>query len=247
MPLREVIELEAKKYCLLDENSIPVYTIEGEDKPGDLEGLTSRISEVSSGSAARRKEISDLKTELKKFEGIEDPVAAKTALKTVANYSDKQMVEAGEVERVKTEAIKVVESEYQDIIEKKYKPIVAERDKIKNQLVNEIISHKFNGSPFIKDMMRVPARMVRDTFGKNFSVDENNNVTARDDSGEEIYSTRNPGQRPILTKLSRSWPSAVPGAATSSNRKSFQRGGQRIPSSGPGRARSRSAAMRPRS
>jgi hypothetical protein len=77
------------------------------------------------------------------FEGIEDPEAAKKALQTVKNLDDKKLVDAGQVETVKNEAIKAVRAEFE--------PIVAERDKLKGELYGEKIGGSFMRSKFIQD------------------------------------------------------------------------------------------------
>ena len=46
------------------------------------------------------------------YEGIDDPAAARKAMTTVRGLTDKQLVDAGEVERVKAEAIRAIEEKY---------------------------------------------------------------------------------------------------------------------------------------
>ncbi|MUS05525.1 hypothetical protein DIP89_20780, partial [Acinetobacter baumannii] len=79
---------------------------------------------------------------LKAFEGIEDPAAAKKALQTIQNLDDKKLVDAGEVEKVKAEAIKAVEE--------KYAPIVEQRDALEASLHKELIGGGFARSKYIQ-------------------------------------------------------------------------------------------------
>ena len=94
-------------------------------------------------------------------------------------------MDAGEVEKVKAEAIKAVEE--------KYAPIVQERDALQNQLHGELIGGGFARSQMIKDKISVPADMVQAQFGRNFKV-ENGKVVAYDNHGQQIYSRSRPGE-----------------------------------------------------
>ncbi|EPK0206025.1 DUF6651 domain-containing protein, partial [Acinetobacter baumannii] len=122
---------------------------------------------------------------LKAFEGIEDPAAAKKALQTIQNLDDKKLVDAGEVEKVKAEAIKAVEE--------KYAPIVEQRDALEASLHKELIGGGFARSKYIQDNIAVPVDMVQATFGHHFKIEEGK-VVAYDPNGEKIYSRVRPGE-----------------------------------------------------
>ena len=106
-------------------------------------------------------------------------------METLKNLDDKKLVDAGEVERVKAEAIKAVEE--------KYKPVMEERDALTNQLRQEKIGGSFARSQFIKEKMAVPVPMVERTFGDQFSI-EDGRMVARDANGNPIYSKSKPGE-----------------------------------------------------
>ncbi|MFW2106375.1 DUF6651 domain-containing protein, partial [Acinetobacter guillouiae] len=122
---------------------------------------------------------------LKAFEGIEDPAAAKKALETLKNFDDKKLVDAGEVEKIKSEAIKAVEE--------KYAPVVQERDAFQAQLHNELIGGGFARSKFIQDQVSVPADMIQAQFGKSFKIEEGK-VVAYGADGQKIFSRTRPGE-----------------------------------------------------
>src|SRR5690606_10525812 len=113
------------------------------------------------------------------------PVAAKKALETLKNFDDKKLVDAGEVEKIKLEAIKAVEE--------KYAPIVQERDAFQTQLHNELLGGGFARTKFIQDNIAVPVDMIQATFGKNFQI-ENGKVVAVGADGQKIYSRTRPGE-----------------------------------------------------
>ncbi|MGE1110092.1 DUF6651 domain-containing protein, partial [Bacillus wiedmannii] len=85
-------------------------------------------------------------------EGIDDPSAALAALDTVKNLEDKTLVDAGEVEKVRTEAVRA--------LEEKYAPIVKERDDLSQKLTAEKIGGNFARSKFIAEKMSIPADLV---------------------------------------------------------------------------------------
>ena len=140
--------------------------------------------------AALRRENQGLRTDkekaeaaLKPFEGI-DPEKAKSAIDTVAHLDDKKLVDAGEVQKVKDEAVKAVHEQY--------KPVIEERDTLKVELKNERLGNRFNGSEFIKDKCVVPPDMVQSRFGTQFK-DEDGKLVGYDAAGNKIYS-RTPGK-----------------------------------------------------
>jgi hypothetical protein len=125
-----------------------------------------------------------LKT-LKAFEGIEDAGLARKALETVKNLDAKKLVDAGEVEKVRAEAIKAVEE--------KYAPIVAERDGLRDTLISEKVGGSFARSKFIAEKLAIPADLVQAKFGGQFKV-EGNDLVAFDGAGNKLFSRERPGE-----------------------------------------------------
>ena len=193
MPLKTV-EIEGKKYGALDEEGKVIYVdSEGKEVGYDGEDLASRLTAANGESASRRHEIKDLNEKLKTFEGITDAAAAIKAMETVKNLDDKKLIDAGEVETIKTEAIKVTEDRYKTLIAEKYEPLEAQRDQLQGKLNEEIIGNKFANSAFIGEKMVVPVPMVKATFRQHFDIGEDGKVTAKYPSGEQVYSKSNPG------------------------------------------------------
>ena len=86
----------------------PVYVDDdGKDIDVDVPNLFAKLTETSTEAKNHRQEKSALKEKYKTFEDIEDLEAWKTnadaALETVKNYDDKKLVDAGKVEKIKTE------------------------------------------------------------------------------------------------------------------------------------------------
>ena len=192
MPLKTIV-IEEKTYAELTEDGKPIYVGEDGTETGyDGEELASNLAAARGEAGKRRNELKEANEKLSAFEGIEDPEAAKEALKTVKNLEDKQLVEAGEVEKVKTEAIKVVEEKYENEIDQVYKPVMKERDDLRTALHDELIGGRFARSTFVAEKMVVPVEMVQNTFGKHFAI-EDGKVVSKDDSGNPIFSKTNPG------------------------------------------------------
>ncbi len=191
----KIVEIEGKKYAELSDDGDPLYTTEdGKEIGYNGESLADKLHEVNGESATRRRELKEAKERLATFEGIDDPEAARKALSTVKNLDDKKLVDAGEVEKVKTEAIKATEEKYENQIEQQYKPAIKERDELKGALHKEMIGGRFARSKYIAEKLAAPVPMIEAYFGKNFTIEEGK-VVAKYENGNEIFSPSKPGDR----------------------------------------------------
>jgi len=129
---------------------------------------------------------------LKTFEGIEDPAKALKALEVVKNLSDKTLIEAGEVDKVRQEAAAAYEEKLKSV-EKKYAPVIKERDEYKDSLFKEIVGGAFNRSKFIGEKMAIPADLAQAKFGNSFII-EDGKVVGKNAAGERIFSRSRPGE-----------------------------------------------------
>ncbi|KLQ00661.1 DUF6651 domain-containing protein [Enterobacter roggenkampii] len=164
----------------------PVYiNDEGKEIAFDVAGTVATISRLNGEAKSHRERAETAEGALKAFEGIQDPKAALQALETIKNLDAKKLVDAGEVDKVRSEAIKA--------IEEKYAPIVQERDSLQAALVNEKVGGSFLRSPFITEKMAIPADMVQARFGDAFKL-EGDQVVAYDKQGNKLFSRSNPGE-----------------------------------------------------
>ncbi len=178
--------IDGKTYAEVDTQGLPVYVHDdGKEVGFDAGSAMQKISTLNAEAKTHREAKEKAESTLKAFEGIEDPAAAKKALETLKNFDDKKLVDAGEVEKIKLEAIKAVEA--------KYAPIVQERDACQSQLHNELIGGGFARSKFIQDNIAVPVDMVQAQFGKSFKIEEGK-VVAYGTDGQKIYSRSRPGE-----------------------------------------------------
>lgn len=164
----------------------PVYVNDdGKEIAFDAAGTVATISRLNAEAKTNRERAETAETGLKAFEGITDPAEAKKAMETVKNFDAKKLVDAGEVDKVRAEAIKAVED--------KYAPVIAERDALNAALVTEKVGGSFDRSKFITDKLAIPSDMVRARFGEQFKV-EGGEVVAYDKAGNKLFSQSNPGE-----------------------------------------------------
>ncbi|PLC07590.1 hypothetical protein CY658_05035 [Variovorax sp. RO1] len=165
---------------------LPVFVhADGKETPFDGDSTIATISRLNGEAKSHRERAEAAEGKLKPFEGIEDPAAARKALETVKNLDDKKLVDAGQVETIKNEAIKAVRAEFE--------PVVAERDKLKGDLYGEKIGGAFARSKTIAEKFAIPADLVQARFGSAFKVEEGKTV-AYDGQGNKIYSKSRPGE-----------------------------------------------------
>ena len=189
----KVFEHDGKKYVELNSDDKPIYIDDGgEETAYDPPVMATRLNEVNGESAARRREIKELNEKIKAFEGIDDPGEAVKALETVRNLDQKQMVDAGEVEKVKTEAIKATKEQYESMIEQTYKPLEAKNNTLQEQLQREMIGGRFARSKFVNEKMLLEPPHVQRLFEQNFEIEEGK-VIPKHSNGDPVYSKANPG------------------------------------------------------
>lgn len=164
----------------------PVYVHEdGKEVAFDAPGTVATITRLNSQAKGHRERAENAEKAVKAFEGIDDPAAAKKALATVANLDAKTLVDAGEIETVKTEISKAFQLQLDEVTGK--------AQTLEQQLYAEKIGGSFSRSKFIADKLAVPADMVQATFGQNLKV-EDGKVVAYDAQGQKIFSRARPGE-----------------------------------------------------
>lgn len=179
------LKLDEAGHAVLSEGK-PVYIADdGKELAMDVPAMSAKITQLNGEAQGHRTAKEAAEAALKKFEGIDDPAKALAAIATVANLDDKKLVDAGEVEKVKTAAIASVEE--------KYKPVVAERDRLQGELYSERIGGAFSRSKFITDKVAIPAEFVEARFGKSFKI-EDGKVVAYGPDGNKLYSRSKPGE-----------------------------------------------------
>lgn len=167
--------------------NLPVFVhADGKDAPLDGDSTLATITRLNGEAKTHReaKEAAELALKPFKDSGITDVEAAKAALATVANLDSKKLVDAGEVQKVKDEAIKAVRAEYA--------PVVKKAEKLEQELYGEKIGGAFARSKFIAEKVAVPADLLQSSFGSRFKI-EDGKVVAYGADGNKVYSRTSPG------------------------------------------------------
>ena len=166
----------------------PIYVHDdGKEVAFDAPATVATITRLNGEAKGHRERAEAAESALKPFKeaGIEDAAAAAKALGIVSNLDAKKLVDAGEVEKVREEAIKAIKAQYE--------PVLAERDALKESLYAEKIGGAFSRSKLIADKFAIPADLVQARFGGQFKIEEGKTV-AYDQSGNKLYSRANPGE-----------------------------------------------------
>ena len=201
MPLK-VIESGGRQLAPVNDDGTVTFVHEdGSERRYDVGEVVSklssgahRISELNSENRKFRIERNEARTKLSAFGSIE-PEAARKAVETVRNIDDGKLMDTEAVEKVKNEAVKAVEARHQHEIETVWMPYKTKNVDLTTKLHEEMIGGRFARSQYIAENLAQPVQLIRDHFGKHFSIDENNELIAKDAQGNEIFSKKNPKER----------------------------------------------------
>ena len=166
---------------VVDDKGNPVY-IGSDGKEQSVQGDT--ISRLNGEAKTHREAKEKAEADLAKYADI-DPVKAKEALETIAKLDAKQLIDAGEVDKVRDE------------ISKGFTAQIAEKDKAIEGLTGDLNGLKletaFANSGFLQDRVGIPAEAFKAVFAKNFKVEDGKPVPYGPD-GNKVYSKKNMGE-----------------------------------------------------
>lgn len=180
----KTVEVDGKTYAEVQDGK-PLYEDEGKEIAFDAPGTRATITRLNSEAKGHRERAEAAEKAAKAFEGIDDADAARKALETVANLDAKQLVDAGEIEKVKSEISKAFQAQLDEANTK--------AQNYEQQLYSEKIGGSFARSKFIAEKLAVPADMVQATFGKNLKI-EDGQIVGYDANGNKIFSRSRPGE-----------------------------------------------------
>lgn len=174
-------KVDAEGNLAKDEKGNPIY-VGSDGKEQSVFGDT--ISRLNGEAKTHREAKEAAEAKLAKYKDI-DPVKAAEALKTLERIDQKTLIDSGEVEKVREE------------ISKGFTAQIAEKDKalegLTGRLNNLTLSTAFESSKFVKERIGVPAEMFRDSFAKNFKV-EDGKIIPYDSTGNKVYSKKRMGE-----------------------------------------------------
>lgn len=193
------LKLSEEGTIVLSEDGLPVWILDDETEVAyDVPKVIKDLQASNHESAGRRKKIEELEAKVKPYEGLNVEEARK-AIETVKSYNDKQLLDVGEVEKVKKAAEETYKAKMDDLhkeltskIEDK-ESLLRKKDKQINDL---LIKGAFTTSKFLAERTNIPPEMAYSHFGRNFTVEEvdgNLRTVATYDDGGRVFSDIDPG------------------------------------------------------
>lgn len=169
---------------------------DGKEVAIDVPHTRTTITRLNGESKAFRERAEKAEGDLKKFEGLDDPEAARKAIETLANIEAGKLITAGKVEEIKAAAKKAAEDQVA-AAQKGYTEKLAitekERDQLRADLYGEKVGSSFNRSKFITEKSAIPADLMQARFGSAFKVEEGK-IIAYDPAGNKLFSRTKAGE-----------------------------------------------------
>lgn len=188
------IKLDAQGHAVL-QDGMPVYVHEdGKEIPFDAPRAFETIKKLNDENKQRREAEEAATAKLKAF-GELSPEAAKKALETIKALDQKKLVDAGEVEKVKAEAVEAFKKQMEETKQSYEQKISQNADEIKHrddQIFKLMVSNRFSTSKAVAEKLSVPPDMVEAMFGRNFKIEEGKVVGYI--NGKKVYSRKNAGE-----------------------------------------------------
>lgn len=179
------LKLDDQGHAVLQDGK-PVYVHDdGKEVAFDAPGTVTTISRLNGEAKAHRERAEAAEKSIKAFEGITDPAAAIKALETVSNLDQKKLVDAGEIEKVKSEISKAFQAQLDES--------TSRASGLEKQLYEERIGGEFGRSKFISEKLAIPGDLVQSRFGSAFKIEDGKTV-AYDQHGNKIFSRARPGE-----------------------------------------------------
>jgi len=164
-----------------DADGNPVW-LDANSKESSVKGDT--ISRLNDEAKTHREAKEAAETKLKAFEGI-DPAKAKDALEKVGKIDQKQLIDAGEVDRVRAS----ITEQYDSKLKEKDTQIA----ELSGTLNTTLLKTAFQGSKFVADKLAIPPDIAQSFFGGRFKT-EGAKVIPLDANGNPMLSHKNMGE-----------------------------------------------------
>jgi len=168
----------------------PVYVHDdGKEIAFDAAGTVATISRLNHEAKTHREAKEAAEAKITAFADL-DPEKARQALKTLQNLDDKKLVDAGEVDKMKADAIANALRQFEA---DKYRPVQKKVEQLEQQIREEKIGNAFARSKYIAEKLAVPSDIVQARFGHHLKI-EDGKVIGYDMSGNRIFSRTRPGE-----------------------------------------------------
>jgi len=168
----------------------PVYVYaDGKEVAFDAHAATVTIAKQNTEAKGHREAREAAEAKLTGLDGL-DIEEARRAIATVKNFDDKKLVDAGEVDKMKSEAVNAALKAFET---DKYKPLAKKAESLEQQIRDEKIGNAFARSKYIAEKMSIPSDMVQSRFGHQLKI-EDGRIIGYDLSGNRIFSRAKPGE-----------------------------------------------------
>ncbi len=197
--------------AVVSQDGQPVWVYEdgdnkGKEAPVDFGKTLTSIAKITQESIGRKDKLKEANGTLQLFvdAGIEDVgtfvTDGRAALETVANLSDKDILDAGEVDKIKAQATEVYDRKIENMTLTHSGEVATLNDTIAakdGNIRNLIIKGAFDRSSFLKDKTVLPPEFAYSHFGNRFSVEEVDGELkgfGLDGEGKKLMSAKNPAE-----------------------------------------------------
>lgn len=184
----KTVEIEGRVYAEVQDGN-PVYEADGKLLPFDAPHAVQAIKARNAEAKTLREAKEALESRFKAFEGL-DPEQARKAVETFANIEAKKLIDAGEVEKFKSETRAAFERQFKEA----HEPVVKELTDLKTTLNQERLNAAFAKSKFVAERLAIPADMVQAAFGSRFTPEGNGKFSVKSADGGPILSRSKPGE-----------------------------------------------------
>ena len=182
------LKIDDKGAAILQDGK-PVYIHDdGKEIAFDAPATVATISRLNAEARSHRERAEQFEAKFKPFEALDVGEVTK-AMETVKGLDFKKLVDAGEAEQARNQAIKAVEE--------KFKPYISKAERLEQQITSYMIGGGFKGSKYATEKLaakgQAGADIAQALFGNRFKV-EGEKVIGHDMSGNKLYSRARPGE-----------------------------------------------------
>jgi hypothetical protein len=212
MPMR--LKLNDDGFAFVSDDGHPVYLLDDdgkEEQAVDVPALYTKVPALTQEATKYRKQRNEVRDSLKLFEGIEDLPTWKTkaeeAMGIVQNLKDKELVDAGKVEQIKSAMKDAHAQELRDVKASYEVKITDQQSALQNKdgkIYDLMVKSNFHKSPFFSGTEQNPPKTILlpdiayKYFKDHFKVEEGDNgnllTIGYDAKGNQLYSPKRPGE-----------------------------------------------------
>jgi hypothetical protein len=196
------------KGAVVVQDGKPVFDDNGKDVVVDVSSLFSKITDLNTESAGRRRELVTIKDKFSGLKDVDDIAAyietATKAIDTVSNMDDVKKLDAEKVEAFKNET----KAAYEQKVEAQNKIWAEKVTGLEQSVMGKqgviydlMVKSQFAKSPYFTGedkMTNLIPEIAESHFGKHFKVEENDSgklvVAGYKTDGTRIFSRSNPGE-----------------------------------------------------